>query len=155
MKIFKSLLFCFLSLTSMHAVVAESFVKTTLVEGQYEEVLSAVKDVIKGRGINIAHTLPAGDMLGRTGISFNIQKSIYKSAETIEFCSAKISHQLAQADPENIVLCPFTISVYVLNSDPEHVRLTTRLPFVSSGSADAVENMRKLVDGIIQEAADW
>lgn len=159
MRISAKLIFSliFVALASSNPVFAGSkFVNTTIVEGDYEDVLSAVKEVIQGKGINIAHTLPAGGMLGRTGPAFNIKEKVYLNAETIEFCSAKISHQLAQANPENIVLCPFTISVYVLSSDPKNVRLSTTNPFViDEKSKEPVEKMKALVAEIIEEAADW
>ena len=71
----------------------------------------------------------------------------------VEFCSAKISHQLIQANFENISLCPFSISVYVLNADPDNVRLTFRKPYVlDEASKKAVEEMTVLMQEIIQEA---
>jgi hypothetical protein len=33
------------------------------------------------------------------------------------FCSAKLLHLLARANPKNITACPFTISVYELSND--------------------------------------
>ncbi|MGD2119499.1 MAG: DUF302 domain-containing protein [Chromatiales bacterium] len=132
-------------------------VKTTVVEGRFVEILSAVKQAIQGRGINIAHTLPASAMLSRTGPAYGINDHVYAHAESIEFCSAKISHKLAKANPENIILCPFTISVYVLSSDPEHVRLSYRVPFTreDDASQEAITEMEELVSGIVAEAADW
>jgi len=159
MGMFKKILF---SLTIVGLLVsgngfAESqYVKTTIVEGEYNDVLSAVKEVIQGKGINIAHTLPAGDMLGRTGPAFNIKEKIFLNAESIEFCSAKVSHELVQANIENIILCPFTISVYVLASDPKHVRISNRIPHViDKKSEQAVAHMNALVSSIIEEAAEW
>lgn len=125
-------------------------------EAVYQDLLDAVKDVIKGKGINIAHTLPPSDMLGRTGPAFGIDKPILKNGEIIEFCSAKISHQLIMANPKNIILCPFTISVYELSSEPGTVYLTYRKPHViDAGSREAVDNMVKLLDEIIEEASEW
>ncbi|MCP5017164.1 MAG: DUF302 domain-containing protein, partial [Ketobacter sp.] len=37
---------------------------------------------------------------------------VFKKAESIEFCSALMSHRMMSADPSNLVLCPFTIAVY-------------------------------------------
>ena len=132
-------------------------VYTKIVEdGVFADTLEAVKEIIKGKGINIAHTLPPSDMLGRTGPAFGITEQVLKDGEIIEFCSAKISHQLIQANPENIVLCPFVISVYVLNTDPGNVRMTYRKPYViDEASQAAVDAMNALVIGIIDEAADW
>ena len=142
---------------SANGIPQESPVYTHIVEdGTFADTLDAVKEIIKGRGINIAHTLPPSDMLQRTGAAFGVTEQVLKDGERIEFCSAKISHQLIQANPENITLCPFTISVYVLNSDPKNVRLTFRKPFViDDASKAAVDAMSGLIMEIIQEAADW
>lgn len=138
-------------------IQAEAPVHTTVVEdAEFEDILSAVKEIIQGKGINIAHTLPPSDMLQRTGPAFGITKQVLKNGEIIEFCSAKISHQLIQANPENITLCPFTVSVYVLESDPKNVRMTFRQPFVlDEASQKPVDEMVELVKGIIEEAAEW
>ena len=135
----------------------QSPVYTKIVEdGKYSDTLEAVKEIIKSKGINIAHTLPPSDMLGRTGPAFGITQPILQDGEIIEFCSAKVSHQLIQANPENIVLCPFVISVYVLSEDPANVRMTYRMPYViDEASQTAIEAMNDLVIGIIEEAAEW
>jgi uncharacterized protein (DUF302 family) len=147
----------FVPLVSANGVTQEHPVYTRIVEGgSYNDTLQAVKQIIEGRGINIAHTLPPSEMLQRTGPAFGITQPVLKDGEIIEFCSAKISHQLILANPENISLCPFTVSVYVLNADPGNVRLTFRKPFViDDASREAVDAMTELVRGIIDEAAEW
>ncbi|MCF6198095.1 MAG: hypothetical protein L3J67_01640 [Hyphomicrobiaceae bacterium] len=125
------------------------------VEGKFDEVYLGLKDVITGRGINIAHTLGAAAMLNRTGPAFGIKKNVFLNAETVEFCSAKISHELAAQNPQNVVLCPFTISVYVLTSDPKNVHLTYRIPVGSKGSEQVVSKIVKLIESIIKEATEW
>lgn len=153
---FVALFFC-VSSAAANGDVHESPVYTKVVEGAvYTDLLEAVKEIIQGRGINIAHTLPPSDMLERTGAAFGVSNQVLKDGEIIEFCSAKISHQLIQANYENITLCPFTISVYELHSDPGNVRMTFRKPYViDEASREAVEAMTDLVKGIIEEAADW
>jgi len=155
-KILNSLLAAGLLSTMGLLQAGDAAVYTRVIEAQYEDALSTVKDIIKGKGINIAHTLPAGEMLGRTGPDFGIQDQVLISGEIVEFCSASISHKLIAANPENITICPFSIAVYVLTSDPENVHLTTRIPYqLDETSAAAVEEQQELVRGIIDEAADW
>ena len=102
---------------------------TKTVEGSFDEIYTGLKDVITGKGINIAHTLGASDMLNPDRpLRSGIKENVYINAETVEFCSAKISHKLAAKDPRNVVLCPFTISVYVLTNDPKNVHMTYRKP---------------------------
>lgn len=135
----------------------ESPVVTVRIEGSFHETLQGVRMAITGRGINIAHTLPASGMLNRTGSAFGIKKNVFAHAEIIEFCSARISHKLIQANPENMVLCPFTISVYQLASDPGHVYLTYRKPFVlkDETSVAATGEIVKLLEGIIRDVTEW
>ncbi|MEA2094328.1 MAG: DUF302 domain-containing protein [Pseudomonadota bacterium] len=144
-------------LLPLPGAAADEPVKTVRIEGNFEDTLDGVKSAIQGKGINIAHTLPASNMLNSTGKDFGIEKNIFQQAETVEFCSARISHRLAQANHENILLCPFTISVYVLTDDPDHVHLSWRRPFGFSDaeSQAAVQDMVDLIEGIIREATEW
>lgn len=131
-------------------------VVTVKVEAEFDEVLDNVKSAIAGRGVNIAHILPASEMLNRTAGAFGIEENVFLHAQTVEFCSAKVSHHLVQANPENILLCPFTISVYVLAKDPTHVRVSYRRPYViDPGSAAAVREVVELVEDIVEDAIAW
>ncbi|MEN8214201.1 MAG: DUF302 domain-containing protein [Pseudomonadota bacterium] len=133
----------------------ESPFVVTQIEGEYEDVLDSVKTAIKGKGINIAHTLPAAEMLNRTGKDFGVTSNVYLNAEIVEFCSAGISHKLAQKNSANILLCPFAISVYVTTADPGHVNLAYRRPLAGKESADEAGEIVKLVEEIITEASEW
>ena len=157
----KLIALCFV-LTGMNSVVVaggeqESPVYTKIVkEAAFEDILDAVKETITGKGINIAHTLPSSGMLGSTGPSFGITEPLLKNGEMVEFCSAKISHQLIQANLQNIVLCPFNIAVYELNSAPGEIHITFRKPYVvDQASIEATNAMVNLMTEIIEEAADW
>ncbi|MEN8108348.1 MAG: DUF302 domain-containing protein [Pseudomonadota bacterium] len=141
----------------LNGSAADGPVKTVKIEGDFRDTLRSVKFAIHGKGINIAHTLPASNMLNRTARDFGIEKNVFLQAETVEFCSARISHQLAQANYENILLCPFTISVYVLTTDPGHVYLSYRRPFTlpDDASQAAVEEVVQLIESVISEATEW
>ncbi len=150
-----SLVFMPLAHAKKSALDAHGPFITKSIEGKFDEVYLGLKDVITGRGINIAHTLGAAAMLNRTGPAFGIKKNVFLNAETVEFCSAKISHELAAQNPQNIVLCPFTISVYVLTSDPKHVHLTYRIPVGGKGSEQVTNKIADLIKSIITEATEW
>lgn len=144
------------AITVAPAHASDAPVVTVQVEAEFADIIDNVKSTIAGRGINIAHVLPASEMLNRTGESFGIKENVFIEAQTVEFCSAKISHHLAKANPENILLCPFTISVYVLTADPDHVRVSYRRPYtIDPGSEPAVQEMVELVEGIVEEAVAW
>jgi len=145
-------LFSILSLLSQAGWATEDPIVTTGVEGKFSEVLHNVRTAIVGKGINIAHVLPASEMLSRTGPAFGYNESVYVDAQTIEFCSARISHMLAQSHPDNIVLCPFTISVYVLTAEPDQVRISYRIPTGRPGSEAAASEIVTLIESIIEDA---
>lgn len=125
---------------------------TTRVEGSFVDVSANVRAAIIGKGINIANTLPASEMLHRTGPAFGYSNDVYLDAITYEFCSASISHKLARLHPDNIVLCPFTISVYVVSEEPDFVRLSYRIPTGKPGTEEIVKEIVDLVQGIIDDA---
>ena len=125
-------------------------------DAAFADILEAVKETIKGKGINIAHTLPSSGMLGSTGPTFGITEPLLKNGEMVEFCSAKVSHQLIQANIENIVICPFNIAVYELNAKPGQIHITFRKPYViDKASIEATNAMVALMMEIVEEAADW
>ena len=117
-------MYLMISLASCSVSAAEDPVVTTKIEGDFHDVANSVRMAIIGKGINIAHELPASEMLNRTGPAYGYTNNTYDKARTFEFCSAEISHKLARQNPDNIVLCPFTISVYTLTSDPKIVRVS-------------------------------
>jgi len=146
------LLFCILFSIATVADADDGPVVTTIVEGDFHDVANSIRMSILGKGINIAHELPASDMLKRTGSAYGYKDDTYIHARTFEFCSALISQKLARQNPENIVLCPFTISAYTLSDDPDHVRLSYRKPLGMPGSEEIVEEVIELISSIIAEA---
>lgn len=141
--------------TGMAAPVtqAEDYIVTTSVDGGFAEVKENIKNAIVGRGLNIANELHASDMLNRTGPDLGYPDSIYSHAETIEFCSATVSHKLVQVNIHNVVLCPFGISVYELVAEPEKVYLSYRRPLAGPESTEAATEVEDLIQGIIQDAS--
>jgi uncharacterized protein (DUF302 family) len=131
---------------------ANDNIVTVKVEGDFMDVSANVRAAIIGKGINIANTLPASQMLHRTGPAFGYKNDVYLDAETYEFCSASLSHKLARHHPDNIVLCPFTISVYVVRDEPGFVRISYRIPTGKPGSEAIVEEIVELIQSIIEEA---
>jgi uncharacterized protein (DUF302 family) len=126
---------------------------TRQIEGNFHEVSGNVRMAIIGKGINIAHVLPASQMLHRTGSDFGYKSAVYGEAETYEFCSARISHKLSRIHPDNIVLCPFTISVYTLKDEPGMVRLSYRIPTGRPGTEEVIKEVVTLIESIIEEAS--
>lgn len=148
---------CYSLTLSVAGYSSEPQLKTVTVSGDFRDINDSVKQAIEGRGIHIAHTLPVSDMLNRTGDDYGIEEDVFIHAETVEFCDARLSHELVQENPENILLCPFTISIYVLKNDPDHVHLSYRRPFAlpDDDSRSLIQKMVQLMDGVISEAIAW
>jgi uncharacterized protein (DUF302 family) len=123
-------------------------------KGDYDDVKERVVMAIENRGLVIDHTAHVGAMLERTGKDIGLDRQIYRNADVIEFCSAAVSRATMEADPGNLVFCPYAIALYVLPAEPGRVYLVYRKP-PATGSAQSMKALRevgKLLDGIVREA---
>lgn len=120
----------------------------------FDYIKSAINEAIIGRGLVINNTSHIGEMLERTGKDLGGAKPIFLKAESYEFCSATVSRLTMEADPHNIVFCPYIVSVYVLPSEPNKTYLSFRKPDAvgSKASKAALLEVEKLLRAIIEEA---
>lgn len=123
------------------------------VEGDFEEVKEMLTMAITDQGLKVSGVLHISDMLDRTQEAVRGGMKIYAKAESIEFCSAKISHLMVQADPLNITICPFTIAIFSLADAPEQLYLAFRNPKLMGDDHEAEQQVFKFLDGIAREAA--
>jgi uncharacterized protein (DUF302 family) len=124
------------------------------VDGSFDEVWEFVKFAVTERGIKINNISHIGEMLRRTGEDVGATEEVFVKAKVVEFCSATVSRQMMEADPHNIVFCPYIISVYELTDEPGVVNLAFRRPALV-GNADsraALGEVEKLLENIIAEA---
>jgi uncharacterized protein (DUF302 family) len=117
-------------------------------KGSYEDVKDAVVMAIEGRGLVVDRVAHVGDMLARTAKDVGATRRLYGKAEVLEFCSARISREMMEADPHQIAICPYTIAVYTLPEEAGVVYVTYRAP----PRANGMDNVRKLLDEIVREA---
>lgn len=115
----------------------------TPVKGRFDEVRDALVFAIEGKGLVVNYTGHIGDMLERTGKDIGATRRIYDKAESLEFCSARVSRQMMEADPANIVNCPFVISVYTLPGKPDMAFLAYRRPMAGLKAVETL--LRELV----------
>ena len=100
------------------------------------------------------YTAKVGEMIDRNGRDPGRDRRIYNQAEVIKFCSAALSRDTMEADPRNIVFCPYAISVYTLPQTPGTVYLSYRIP-VAQGSGQSIRALRaveKLLTDVANEA---
>ena len=83
-------------------------------------------------------------------------KQIFAQAEALEFCSSVISRKMMEADPHNIVFCPYIIAVYTLPEDKKKVYVAYRrpLPVGNEASQKALQAVEALLAGIVAEVVE-
>ena len=134
------------------AASAEVVVRSA--KGEFREVKERVLHAIENRGLVLNYTARIGAMLERTGKDIGAARRIYGDAEMLEFCSARVSRDTMEADPRNIVFCPYSIAIYTLPKEKNTVYIAYRR-LGASGSARSVKSLRaveKLVADIVSEA---
>jgi uncharacterized protein (DUF302 family) len=119
----------------------------TTVKGRFDEVRDALVAAIEGKGLVVNYTGHIGAMLERTGKDIGASRRIYDQAESIEFCSARVSRQTMEAGPANIVYCPYVVAVYTLPGARDTVYLAYRRPPAGLPAIEA------LLQGIVTDAA--
>ncbi|MEW8201259.1 MAG: DUF302 domain-containing protein [Candidatus Thiodiazotropha endolucinida] len=117
----------------------------------FEDVVDNIKMAIVERGLLVSGTLHVSDMLNRTAPDLGYAE-VFAKAESVEFCSALISHKMAQAAPENIAICPFTIAVYVKQTDAEQVYVAYRSPHLAGKGKEVADEIIALMEGIIEDS---
>lgn len=124
------------------------------VNGQYADIKEQVLFAIENRGLVLNYVSHIGAMLERTGRDIGRPRPIYGNAELLEFCSAAVSRGTMEADPRNIVFCPYSIAIYTLPDKPGTVFVAYRKPNPAGSpqSADALRDVGRLLDDIVSDA---
>ncbi|MDH5179777.1 MAG: DUF302 domain-containing protein [Gammaproteobacteria bacterium] len=152
----KSVLILFLLVVQGCAMAAgerDSYMKLFTVQGKYENVRDDLELAITGKGIKINNIAHIGDMLERTGKDIGKSKQVFSHAEAFEFCNATISRATMEADPHNIVFCPYVVAVYSLPDDPNKTYIAYRRPQLvgSAASKQSLQKIENMLDEIIAE----
>lgn len=118
------------------------------VSSSFAETREAVTMAIESRGLVINYVSHIADMLARTGADLGASRKIFEQAEIIEFCSATLSRKMMEADPHNVVLCPFALSIYTLPGQ-KGTWIAYRKPH---GQAAAI--VEPLLQGIVADSSE-
>ena len=111
---------------------------------------------ITDRGMVINNVSHIGNMLARTREVVGSGKQIFVKAEALEFCSSVVSRKMMEADPHNIVFCPYIISVYSLPNMPDTVYIAYRrpIPVGNVQSRKALQAVDSLLQEIVSDVVD-
>lgn len=80
-------------------------------DASFDDAAFALENAITNEGLVVDYVSHVGDMLNRTGEDVGSDVEIFAHANVYLFCSAVISRQVMEADPMNIVHCPYNIFV--------------------------------------------
>lgn len=140
--------------TAADRVSETDFLKIYTVQGGFNEVYEFVELAITAQGMKINNVSHIGKMLSRTAEAVGSDKKIYQSAKALEFCSAVVSRNMMEADPRNIVYCPYVIYVYQLVGEDDTVHVAYRKPWAGNDAATvkALAPVTELLEQIIGEA---
>ena len=115
-------------------------------EGSFEDAAFAVESAIIDRGLVIDYVSKIGEMLKRTGADVGSDVTIFDAANSYQFCSAVLSRKVMEADPLNIVHCPY--SVFVIERGGKVEIGYRALP------EGEMQQVQALLDEIAREAAE-
>ena len=124
------------------------------VEEAYDDVKANLEMAITGQGMLVTNTLHISEMLDRTAADTGLGKRLYEQAESLEFCSIKMSYRMSEAHPANMASCPLTLSVYQVEGNSETTYVAYRRPAMLGDAAAVEEALQQLLDGIVREALE-
>lgn len=130
---------------STQAAFAQDMVSYTTTM-DFNDVTFGIENAITDLGLVVDNISHVGEMLERTREATGSEVVLFEAAEVYSFCSAKLSRQVMEADPMNIVFCPYDIFVAQL---PGSDQVTVGFRQFPDG---AMQDIQKLLDGIVQEA---
>jgi Domain of unknown function DUF302 len=150
----RRIILCVMCLAPLAAGAAQPDVALFTVKGSFGAVKERVVIAIENRGLVLNYTAHIGAMLERTGKDVGRPTPVYGNAEMVEFCSALVSRDAMEADPHNIVYCPYAIAIYTRPKEPGTVYVAYRRPGLrgTPASVKAMRAVDALLDGIVREA---
>lgn len=107
-------------------------------DGSFDDATFAVESAIVGKGLVIDYVSHVGEMLARTGADVGSDTMLFDNAQIFIFCSAVVSREVMEADPSNIVHCPY--GIYVAERDGA---VTIGYRNYPDGPMDSVETLLK------------
>ncbi|MDX2484446.1 MAG: DUF302 domain-containing protein [Pseudodonghicola sp.] len=127
-------------------VAAQEMVRHSTDQG-FDDVAFGIENAILDAGLVIDHVSHVGEMLERTRADVGSDKVLFTKADVYSFCSAKVSRSVMEANPMNIVYCPYDIFVAELADTPGEVIVGYR-----SYPDGPMQEVQALLEGIAQTA---
>lgn len=128
-------------------VAAQEAVITYGTDQSFDDVIFGLENAILDEGLVVDHISHTGEMLERTRADLGSDVVLFDQADIYSFCSAQLSREVMEADPMNIVYCPYHIFVMVRPESPD----TTTVGFRSFPEGE-MKKIEALLDGIARSA---
>ncbi len=96
---------------ALPAAAAADGVRLYDFDGDFEDAAFSVETAIIDQGLVVDSVSHIGTMLQRTAADVGATTRLFENAEIYQFCSAVLSRKVMEADPTNIVFCPYSIFV--------------------------------------------
>ncbi len=128
------------------AVAAQEMVRHST-DQSFDDVAFGIENAILDAGLVVDHVSHVGDMLERTRADVGSDKVLFTKADVYSFCSAKVSRSVMEANPMNIVYCPYDIFVAELADTPGEVIVGYR-----TYPDGPMQEVQALLEGIAQTA---
>lgn len=136
-----------LAMTIMASSVSAADMITYDTDQSFDDVTFGLENAILDAGLVIDSVSHTGEMLERTKGAVGSDVTLFTNADVYSFCSAKLSREVMEADPMNIVYCPYDIFVMVRPETPD----TTTIGFRTYPDG-AMKQVEALLDGLAKAA---
>lgn len=113
-----------LALVAQTAAAGEAVTYT--VDQSFDDVEFGLESAIVDRGLVIDAVSHVGEMLERTREDVGSDVVLFTHANVYNFCSANLSRKVMEADPMNIMHCPYGIFVAEMPDQPGKVMIGYR-----------------------------
>ena len=133
---------------------------TIEIESSFDDVYDEFKNAIISQGLTIDYVGNVDQMLERTAQVNTTEQSekitpVYLFAKYMQFCSSVLTHKAAQANPENLSMCPFLVFIYETTANPGRIVIGYRPPTLSTDEASRLvaEEVVLFLKGILSDVA--
>ena len=154
-----AILSLFLAVPGASAAQNELGYKSNSKKADFDAVLFELKNAIIDRGLKIDYEGHLQTMLERTSeaagsVTATGSKTPYLHAKFLQFCSAKLTHEVVSKNPRNIAICPYVVFIYEVRGKPGVIHVGYRKPISDRSpiSRKALAKVEALLDGVIADA---
>ena len=129
-------------------------VVTYISKKPFDEVRFELGNAVVARGLAVQSEGNVAKMLERTAADVGATKQIYKFSEYVQFCSAKFTRMMVEADPANVGNCPFMLFAYETVAKPGEVVVGYRKLGIGKGepSKKVFAEIEAMLDGMVKDA---